>query len=436
MSNRIRKFFSRKKEEAKFKLKVGNIGTGHQLNAPSAPSSSNRQPPKDVYIPPKRQELSNEAKAAAAAALARVEKKDNKEFNTSLAAIKAQAKRELEAERKLKEEAAAGAAGGGAAEAAKEVVENKNLACHGVFFRCPMIGEEILPKKEWKIKIKEFLYQQLEQERALTACLIIYNCNTKEKAEDCVATLSKYIENLINHPDEEKYCKIRMTNRIFCEKVRYVEGALDFLNGAGFREQEIDNEPFLLWCKDNLDPDMELPVLLDALQNAEPILLELDRNIQVLLPMQAKRTELPMDFFRITPEEIKREQQLRSEAIESAQILKTKAMREREEQRNLRMYRFALIRIKFPNGIYLQGTFNVYEKLGDIYQFVQSCLADEALEFNLTLSGSQFSDQDMDKSLYDLRLIPSVMFLFIASTTNVSDENFLKEDLLMLIQPM
>ncbi|XP_055919732.1 UBX domain-containing protein 6 [Eupeodes corollae] len=432
MSNRIRKFFSRKKEEAKFKLKVGNIGTGHQLNAPAAPSTSKPQQPKDVYVPPKRQELSDEAKAAAAAALARVQKKDNKEFNTSLAAIKAQAKRELEAERKLKEEADAPSG----SEPPKEILENKNLACHGVFFRCPMIGEEILPKKEWKVKIKEFLYQQLESEKALTACLIIYNCNTKEKAEDCVATLSKYIENLINHPDEEKYCKIRMSNRIFCEKVRYVEGALDFLIGAGFRELEIDNEPFLLWCKDNLDADMDLTVLLDALQNAEPILLELDRNIQVLLPMQAKRTELPSDFFRISPEEIKREQQLRSEAIESAQILKTKAMREREEQRNLRMYRFALIRIKFPNGIYIQGTFNVYEKLTDIYQFVQSCLADEAMEFSLTLSGSQFSDEDLDKSLYDLRLIPSVMFLFIAPSTNGSDENFLKEDLLMLIQPM
>lgn len=436
MSNRIRKFFSRKKEEAKFKLKVGDIGQGHQLNAPSAPSSSSRSQPKNAYIPPKRQELSNEAKAAAAAALARVEKKSNKEFNTSLAAIKAQAKRELEAERKLKEEAAEAASGSTQPPATKDVVENKNLACQGVFFRCPLIGEEVLSKKEWKLKIKEFLYQQLESERALTACLIIYNCNTKEKAEDCVATLSKYIENLINHPDEEKYCKIRMSNRIFCDKVRYVEGALDFLQGAGFREQEIDNEPFLLWSKDNIDEDMELPALLDALQNAETIHLELDRNIQVLLPRQANRTELPVDFFRITPEEIKREQQLRSEAIESAQILKTKAMREREEQRNLRMYRFALIRIKFPNGIYLQGTFNVYEKLSDIYEFVQSCLADETLEFNLSLTGCQFSDEDMDKSLYDLRLIPSVMFLFITSSQAVSDENFLKEDLLMLIQPM
>lgn len=99
-----------------------------------------------------------------------------------------------------------------------------------------------------------------------------------------------------------------------------------------------------------------MPVLLDALKNAETIQLDLDRNIRVLMPSQARSAELPDDFYRISPEEIKREQQLRSEAIENAQVLRTKAMREREEQRNLRLYRFALIRVKFPNGIYIQVT--------------------------------------------------------------------------------
>lgn len=103
-----------------------------------------------------------------------------------------------------------------------------------------------------------------------------------------------------------------------------------------------------------MEPDNDLPALLEALQNAEMIQLELDRNIKVLLPSQAKRVVLPDDFYRISPEEIKREQQLRAEAIESAQILKTKAMREREEQRTLRMYKYALVRVKFPNGLYIQ----------------------------------------------------------------------------------
>lgn len=43
----------------------------------------------------------------------------------------------------------------------------------------------------------------------------------------------------------------------------------------------------------------------------EVIQLELDRNVKVLLPSQIQNVSLPPDFFRITMEEFKREQQAR-----------------------------------------------------------------------------------------------------------------------------
>lgn len=181
-----------------------------------------------------------------------------------------------------------------------------------IFRRCPMISEEILPRNEWKAKTKEFLYEQLANEPGLTACLIILNCNTKEKASACVETLSKYLENIIQHPDDEKYRKIRQSNRVFSDKVRPCEGALDFILAAGFVEQEIDGEPFYIYPNESdSSGDNTLAELLEALQHSEIIQLELDRNIHILLPSQTKRTELPHDFYRISPEEIKREQQLR-----------------------------------------------------------------------------------------------------------------------------
>lgn len=241
-------------------------------------------------------------RAAADAAMARVQKKDSRNFNTSLAAIQAQVRRELEAEKKAKQEA-------DHSSEQKAIEQNRsNMAVQGVFFRCPMISDEILPSKEWRAKIKEFLYDQLEDEKALTACLIIHNCNSKEKAEQCIETLTKYLENIINHPDDEKYRKIRMSNRIFDDKIKPVEGGCEFLIGAGFQEQEIDGEMFLIFSSEN---SSNLPELLDGLKNAEKITIDLDRNIQVLLPSQARKSDLPMDFFRISPEEIKREQMLR-----------------------------------------------------------------------------------------------------------------------------
>lgn len=178
--------------------------------------------------------------------------------------------------------------------------------------RCPMVSDEILPRHEWKVKIKEFLYDQLEHERGLTSCLIILNCNTKEKSSACIETLSKYLQNIIQYPDEEKYRKIRHSNRIFSEKVHPCEGAIDFLLAAGFTEQTIDDEPFYVYSDENNPDGIEtLKELLEALQHSEIIPLELDRNIQVLLPSQTKKSELPADFYRISPEELKREQQLR-----------------------------------------------------------------------------------------------------------------------------
>lgn len=433
--SKIKNFFARKKAEAK--LKFGVAGPGRKLNstAPTPSSSSKAGSSKqDVYVPPKRNELSAEAKAAANAALARFDGKDKKEFNTSLAAIRAQVRKELEAEKLAKE-------AGTSEDAEKQATEQdpdvkKDYAVQGVYFRCPMIGEEILPYKEWKVRIKEFLYEQLAADRGLTACLIIYNCNPKDKAELCIETLSKCIENIVNNPSEEKYKKIRMTNRMFCEKIKVCEGALEFLQAAGFAEIELDGEPHLIWSEDNIDPDCSVEVLLEALKASEPIPLELDRNLQVLLPSQVKRCTLPPDFYRISPEEIKREQQLRSDALEQAQILKTKAMREKEELRTINRYKFSLIRVRFPNGVYLQGTFNVYEKFGQVCEFVQSCLMHETAEFTLVSPGGlKFDDtEDLDKSLYDLRLVPTMVFNFSYENASRSLTDYLKEELMLLIQ--
>ena len=46
----------------------------------------------------------------------------------------------------------------------------------------------------------------------------------------------------------------------------------------------------------------------------------------------------------------------RSEAIEQASVLRTKAMREKDELKSaVKYYRFILLRIRFPEDIILQG---------------------------------------------------------------------------------
>lgn len=44
----------------------------------------------------------------------------------------------------------------------------------------------------------------------------------------------------------------------------------------------------------------------------------------------------------------------RTELAQIQQTLRTKAMREKQEQKEMKKYRYALIRIRFPEGIFLQ----------------------------------------------------------------------------------
>lgn len=66
------------------------------------------------------------------------------------------------------------------------------LTVTGVYFKCPLIGPEVLSKKEIKERIREFLYEQLEQERGLTACLIIHTVN-ENREKVCMSLLFLYL---------------------------------------------------------------------------------------------------------------------------------------------------------------------------------------------------------------------------------------------------
>ncbi|KAJ9579045.1 hypothetical protein L9F63_024848 [Diploptera punctata] len=440
MADKIKKFFQKKKADAKFKL----AGPGYKLN--EEPPTRSNSDSGTSYNVTRRSVPSTESRQAAAAALARLgEQKQGPAIHTSLATIQAQVRRELEAEKKAAAEAAKQATPPPESTQLQGELSSPYLAVTGVYFRCPMIGPEILSKDEWNKKIREFLYEQLGEERGLTACLIIHTCNkNREKVNVCVETLCKYLENIIQNPGEEKYRKIRVSNRAFQDRVACLEGTNDFLIAAGFELKNLPfqegEDDFWVYSEDNLESSDTLQVLYDAIQSAEPIGLELDRNLQVLLPSQAARqVDLPPAFFNLTAEELKKEQQMRTEMIERSMMLRTKAMREKEEQREMRKYKYALIRIRLPDGVLLQGTFSVYERLESVYKFLKENLINEEIPFVLTTpTGHRLCEEDMTKSLTDLRLVPATILTF-SWDPSFSGENVamcLKPEVMMLMQSM
>lgn len=114
-------------------------------------------------------------------------------------------------------------------------------------------------------------------------------------------------------------------------------------------------------------------------------------------------------------------------------------MREKDEERELRRYRFTLIRIRFPDNIILQGTFSVHDKYKEVVDFVRENLINADISFYLLLSvGQKIRENDYDKTLLELRLIPACLLKF----SYESDEGdsldtsagYLKESVLCLVR--
>lgn len=75
--------------------------------------------------------------------------------------------------------------------------------------------------------------------------------------------------------------------------------------------------------------------------------------------------------------------------VEQSIVLRTKAMRERQNQRELRKYRFTFIRVRFSDGLTLQGTFKLGEKLDAVKEFIREYLTNEWRPFFLSPSGGK-----------------------------------------------
>lgn len=429
---KILKFFEQRKLDRKFK----RAGEGKSLNSSGG---SEQKPEKSAESKSVPRSKPNDCSArAGAAALARMEADayKSKTPNWSLSAIRNQAKKELEDEQLAIQSAKS---------EPKDVVQDCSpvLAVTGVYFSCPLIGPDVLQKQDMRAKIKEFLYEQMAEEKALTACLLIHTVNDdREKVKVGIEIIGKYLRNIIENPEEEKYRRIRLENKVFREKVSSLEGALDFLIGAGFVNQVIEisegkKEEFLVFTGSSTESIDFLSTLIEALQNSEPIVPVLDRNVRVLMPSQAlARVTLPNDFFNLTVDELKREQERRTAEVELNSCLRTKEMREREAVRELSRYRYTLMRIRFPDGIILQGTFSVKEKLYKVYEFVTEHLASQSLMFNLLAPGG-FKLTEADLTLRELHLVPAALLtLAWVEGESSSSEAFLRPDTIALLQPL
>ncbi|TMS19899.1 UBX domain-containing protein 6 [Larimichthys crocea] len=93
-------------------------------------------------------------------------------------------------------------------------------------------------------------------------------------------------------------------------------------------------------------------------------------------------------------------------------MLRTKAMREKEEQRERRKYNYTLLRIRLPDGSLLQGTFYAWDRLPVLFEFVRESLVNGWQPFELIAPGSQKLQESEEVALAECNLVPAALLTF------------------------
>lgn len=333
------------------------------------------------------------------------------------------------------------------------IVKDHSLAVEGLFFTCP-VYPACLPLDEIYEHVRQSLLKDLDDEPLMISVTLIHTLNRdKTKKEAAITILCKYIQNIINHPGEEKYRKIRKGNKVFQEKVSSIAGVSEFLTkGVGFEIQSIptsptgaasegSNEEFYVLNESAASNTELLETIKEMLVNAEGLEIVLDRNIRIFSPSsKAGQIAVPDSFFDVKSEELKRMQMQLTETAEKSKELRTKAMRDADSGPK-KVYKYCIIRIRFPDGLLIQGTFKANEKLSDVKDFVKEQLALDWLPFDLVDSiGRPFPTETT--TLSGLKLTPAAVLNFRLDQ-NVLDEIsasspggkvvFLKNEVLALV---
>ncbi|XP_039103529.1 UBX domain-containing protein 6 isoform X1 [Hyaena hyaena] len=459
----MKKFFQEIKADIKFK----SAGPGQKLTE-SVGERAPREKPNQPALRQPRQGPTDEAQMAAAAALARLEQKQPRARGpTSQESIRNQVRKELRAEATVSGSLEAPGTnmvntstgstipeGHPQTRAVPEPKEEGSThpAVPAVCFTCPLTGAT-LTKDQRDAHIKEAILSHFSTDPVAASIMKIHTFNRdRDKVKLGVDTIAKYLDNICLHPEEEKYRKIKLQNRVFQERINCLEGTHEFFEAIGFQKallpvpDQEGPEEFYVLSEAALAQPQSLQTHKEQLLVAEPVRASLARQRRVFQPSPlASQFDLPGDFFNLTAEEIKREQRLRSEAVERLSVLRTKAMREREEQREMRRYTYTLLRVRFPDGCLLQGTFYARERVAALYAFVREALQSDWLPFELLASGGQKLSEEESLAFNECGLVPSALLTFswdaavledIRAAGAEPDSSILKPELLSVIEKL
>lgn len=295
--------------------------------------------------------------------------------------------------------------------------------------------------------------------------------------------MSKLLGNLVAAPQEARYRQVRLDNPRVHAAVVTVPGALSLLAAAGFTVHEAaaaQDEGFAAFLDDSALPAAhEALRLLRAVQPSltavlqqeaasscqagastlqaaptssktpphatqplaaratssqgqqlqQPPLLQppppprVSRDTCVVLPAEPN-VQLPDDFFERTGAELKAEYlSLLRRRQQGQQVVS------RRPQAPAPVKSEAAVRVRFPEGLCLQGHFHASEPLADVFSWVTSALADPGTTYELVAPNRR--PLIASGSVGDAQLVPAVVLNFRPlSSSSTNRGSYLSDELI------
>ncbi|XP_047332587.1 plant UBX domain-containing protein 2 [Impatiens glandulifera] len=288
----------------------------------------------------------------------------------------------------------------------------------------------------------------------------IANYVSGKPADSSKQVLIRLLSNIVKEPENSKFRRIRLGNPKIKEAICEAAGGVDLLECVGFELKEEDGE---MWAVMDVLSQDKLVLVQKAVSLLEPpppkasppppakelpvVPEKIDRQVRVFFSVSeniAARIHLPDSFYNISPEEARREAEMRRKKMAESQLLIPKSYKEQKAQAAKKRYTKSLIRVQFPDGVVLQAVFSPREPTSALYEFVSSALKDPSLEFELlhpvvikrrviphfsTVGGKPVS-------LEDEELVPTALVKFRPIETDDSVFTGLCNELLMKSEPL
>jgi UBX domain-containing protein 6 len=300
-------------------------------------------------------------------------------------------------------------------------------------------------------------------------------------------TLAKILRNIILHPDDPKYRKIRLQNPKIQSNVVEVDGALEVLLSSGFdivfqpishppeqqhKEQEAgfnDEQPTLQQQEEGfamLSVDADLTKLqaavslltrifslssdaLGASPTKQPSSKQqqqqqqdkgqqiIERQTKVILP-KSLDTDVPAWFFERTGAELKASFLAAVRRRETQSQLLTRATREKLLSNSLSSSsssNIAMVKVRLPEGLLIQGRFGAREPAAAVFAWVADCLNDPLHTFDLILGTTRKAIDMSTSSVRGADLMPTAMLHLRwtgSSEREMAGQPALREELLKM----